>query len=65
MKITTEKEVEVGPEKDIQIITAEGEMGVVVIVDQGQDKEQVQIETEVGVISVENMITSQKIALQL
>ena len=36
MKIITEKEVEVGIEKDIWTIT-EGETGVVVIVDQGQD----------------------------
>ena len=35
------------------------------IVDQGQDQEQVQIEIEIGVISVENMIISQKIGLHL
>ena len=57
MKIITEKEEEVGLEKDIWTII-EGETEVVVIVDQGQDQEQVQIEIELGVISVENMITS-------
>ena len=64
MKIITEKEVGVGLEEDhIQTIIAEGETGVVVIVDQGQDQEQVQIYIELGVINVENMITSQRIAL--
>ena len=58
MKIITEKEVEVGLEKDIQTIIAEGETGVVLIVDQGQDQEKVQIEIDLGVISVENMIIS-------
>ena len=38
MKIITEKEVEVGLEKDIWTIIAEGETGVAVIVDQGQDQ---------------------------
>ena len=48
MKIITEKEVGVGLEKDhIQTIIAEGETGVVAIVDQGQDQEQVQIEIEI------------------
>ena len=65
MKIITEKEVEVDLEKDIWTIIAEGETGVVVIVDQDQDQEQVQIEIELGVINVENMIISWKIALQL
>ena len=32
--------------------------GVVVTVGQGQDQEPVLIETELGIISVENMITS-------
>ena len=64
MKIITEKVEEVDLEKDNQTII-EGETGVVVIVDQGQDQGQVQIEIEKGVICVENMITLQKIALQL
>ena len=42
MKSIIEREVEVGLEKDTQTII--GEMGVVVIVDQGQDQEQGQIE---------------------
>ena len=47
MEIIIEKEVGVGIEKvHIQTIIAEGETGVVVIVDQGRDQEQVQIETE-------------------
>ena len=59
MIIITEKEVGVSLEKDhIQTIIVEGETGVVVIVDQGQDQEQVQIQTELGVIDVENMVTS-------
>ena len=62
MKIITEKEVEVGLEKDIWTIL-EGETGVVVIVDQGQDQEHIQIKIKLGVISVENMIILQKIAL--
>ena len=68
MKIITEKEVEVGVglEKDhTWTIIAEGETGVVVTVDQGQNQEQVQIGIELGDISVENMITSWKISLQL
>ena len=64
MKIITEKEVEVGLGKDIWTII-EGETGVVIIVDQGQDQEQVQIEIDLGVISVENMITLWETALQL
>ena len=48
-----------GLEKDhIQTIIADGETGEVVIVDQGQDQEQVQTEIELGVINVGNMITS-------
>ena len=62
MKIITDKEVGVGLEKDhIWTIIAEGETGL--IVDKGQDQEQVQIEIELGVINVENMITLQRIAL--
>ena len=58
MKIITEKEVGVDLEKvHIQTIIAEGETGVVVIVDQGQDEEQVQIVIELGVLSIENIIT--------
>ena len=65
VKIVTEKEVEVGLGKDhIQTIIAEGETGIVVIIDQGQDQEQVQIETELGVKNLWNMITLQRIALQ-
>ena len=64
MRIITEKEVEVGLEKGNWTMIG-GETGVVVIVDQGQESEQVQTEIELGVISVENMITLQKIALQL
>ena len=49
MKIITEKVVGVGLEKDhIQIIIAEGKKGIVVIVDQGEDQEQVQIGIELG-----------------
>ena len=63
MKIIPEKEVGVGLEKDhIQTIIAEGETGVAVIVDQGQDQEQVKTEIELGVINVGNMITLQMIA---
>ena len=59
MGIITKKEVEVGLKKDhILTIIVEGETGVVVIVDQSQDQEQVQIVIELGVISVENMITT-------
>ena len=65
MKIITEKEVEVGLEKDIQTIIAEGETGVVVIVNQGQDQEQEKTEIELGILSVENMIILQRITLQL
>ena len=54
MESVTEKEVEVGLEKDIWTIT-EGKIGVV---DGGQDQEQVKIGIELGVISVENMTTS-------
>ena len=38
--------------------------GVVIIVGQGQDKEQVLKETELGVISIGNMIILQKIVQQ-
>ena len=64
MKFITEEVAEIGLEKDIRVIL-ERETGVVVIVDQGQDQEQVQIEIELGVMSVDNMITSQKTTLQL
>ena len=57
-KIIKEKEAEVGLEKGhMQTIIAEGETVVVVIVDQGQDQEQVHIGIELSVISVESMIT--------
>ena len=62
MKIITEKELEVGLENDIWT-TIEGETGVLVILDQGQDQEQVQIEIELGVINVGNMIILWRIAL--
>ena len=61
MKNITEKEVEVGLKKDIWTIIVEGEIGVVVIMDQGHYQKQVQIEIELGVISVENMITLQRL----
>ena len=62
MRIMTEKEAEVGLEKDhIQMIV--GEETVVVIVDLGQDQEQVQTEIELGAINVGNMITSWMIVL--
>ena len=66
MKIIVEKEVGVGLEKDHfqRISVIEGEASIVVTVDQGQDQEQVQIDMALGVISVENMIILQKIALQ-
>ena len=58
------KEVEVGLEKGHTHVISEGMTGVVVIAGQGQDQEWVLIETELGDISGENMITSQKIVLQ-
>ena len=62
-RVMVQKEVEVGLEKDhIQMIVG-GETGVVVIVDQHQDQEQVQIKIELGAINVGNMITLQKIVL--
>ena len=58
------KEVGVGLEEGhIQVISEEM-TGVVVIVGHGQDQKQVLIETELGVISVENMIILQKIVQQ-
>ena len=66
MKLIAEREVGVGLEKDhFQgiIIIIEGMIEVYAIVDQGQDQEQVQIEIESGVISVENIIIFQKIVL--
>ena len=55
------KEVEVGLEKGWIQVASEGMTGVAVIVGQGQKQEWILIETELGVISVENMINSQKI----
>ena len=55
------KEVGVGLEKGNIKVTLEGMTGVVVIVGQGQDQEQILIETELGAISVENIIILQKI----
>ena len=58
------KEVGVDLEKGhIQVISKEM-TGVVVIVGQGQDQEWVLIETELGVINVENIIILQKIVQQ-
>ena len=51
------KEVGVGLEKGCILVTSEGMTEVVALVGQGQDMELVLIETELGVISVENMIT--------
>ena len=48
MRIMTEKEGEVGVEKEHIQMIVEGETGIVVIVDQGQDQEQVQIQIELG-----------------
>ena len=64
-KIIAEKEVKVGLEKDHfqGISIMEGMIGALAIVNQGQD--QVQIEIQLGVISVENIIISGKIALCL
>ena len=45
------------------IAIIEGTIEVQAIVDQGQDQEQVQMEIELGVISVGNMIISRKIVL--
>ena len=45
------------------IATIEGMIEVQAIVDQGQDEGQVQIQIEIGVTSVGNMITLQKIIL--
>ena len=58
------KEVGVGLEKGhIQVISEEM-TGVVVIEGWGKDQEWVLIETELGVVSVENMIILQKIVQQ-
>ena len=62
MRTMTEKEIGVGLEKDHIQTIVEGETGVVVIVDQGQDQGQVQIGIELDALSVGNMITLQKIA---
>ena len=64
MKIMKQKEVGVGLEKDHIQVISDGMIGVVVIVDQGQDQEQIWIETELGIICVENMIISWKIVQQ-
>ena len=54
----------VGLEKDhFQKIIAERDTGVVVIVDHGEDQEQVQLDIELGVINVVNIIILQRIAL--
>ena len=67
IKIIAEKEIGADLEKDhFQgriIIMMEGMIEAKVIVDQGQDQEQAQIEIESSVISVENMIILQKIVL--
>ena len=55
------KEVGVGVEKGCFWVTSEGMTVVVVISGQGQDQEQVLIEKELGVITVENMIILLKI----
>ena len=58
------KEVKVGLEKDCIQVTLEGMTGVVAIVGQCQDQEQVLIEAELGVMSVGSSIISQNIVLQ-
>ena len=63
MKIITQKGIEVDLGKDIQMVIEETE--VIVIVGQGWDQEQGQIDIGLGVINVENMITLQKIVPQL
>ena len=63
MRAMRQKEVGVGLEKDHVQTLIEGETGIVVIVDQGQDQGWVQIEIELDAISVGNMITLWKIAL--
>ena len=63
VRAMTEKKVGVGLEKDHIWIIIGGEIGVVIIVDQNQDQGKEQIEIELCVISIGNMITSQKIAL--
>ena len=52
------KEVGVGLEKGCIQITSEGRTEVIVIVGQGQYQDQVLLETELGIISVESMIIS-------
>ena len=56
------KEVGVGLEKGPTQVTSEGMTGVVVIAGQDQDQEQVLIETELGVTSVESMIILQRLS---
>ena len=68
MKIIAEKEVGVGLGKDhFQgiLIIIEGTIEVLAIVEQGQDQQQVEIEIELGAISVENMTILWKIAQHL
>ena len=65
MKATAEKEVGVCAEKGhfqkIMVAIIEGTMGVQEIADQDQDQEQAQMGIELDVISVESIITLQKI----
>ena len=58
------KEVGVDLEKGHIKVISEEMTGVVVIAGPSQDQDQVLIETELGVISVQNMIISQKIVQQ-
>ena len=67
MKITAEREVGIDLEKghfqEIIVVIIEGTIEAQAIVDQGQDQKQVKIGVELDVISVESMITLQKIVL--
>ena len=64
MKIMKEKEVGVGLEKGHTQVIVEGMTEATATVGQGQYQKQVLIETGLGVISAESMITLQKIVQQ-
>ena len=62
--MTVMKEVGVGLEKGHTLVILEEMTEATTTVGQDQDQEQVLIETELSVISVENIIISQKIVHQ-